>query len=302
MSRAWLLLPFLLSGFLLRAQKLEDGLWNSGRSNSIIALNNPGLTLQNQLSLVKLFPGFAVVRSLYDIRLTSTDSSIVSFSWPDTITSEHRFFQQIHNLPPAARTIIVDGDTLFTGQGGDLGRWQITFGPGQLRKLETLEICPTSQGKLFADGNPRELNAFVFSFNGWQGAGNRRVFVELAGKLSLNNMVGVYPANVEGTLERLKWRGDSLQQEMVIWYEGAAPDYNFEKKVLPRQGLLLQDIGTFDLALFDAPGFKKVNKTDFATNKRSLVGTIVYFALFTIPWLILLAFIVFLIRKPKKKS
>lgn len=302
MSPKWLLIPVLLFHSALHAQKLDDGLWNAGRSNSVVALNNPPLVLQNQLSTVRLYPGFAVVRSIYDVRLAGPDSTMVVFSWPDTLSTSHRFFHMIHNLPSAARTLIVDGDTMDVPANDGLVRWQLGFGPGQLRKLETLEICPTSQGKLFAEGDPRELNAFVFSFNGWPLPGNRRVFIELAGQLSLNNVAGVYPATVVGDLQHLKWQADTVQQEMVIWYEGAAPDYNFEKKVLPKQSLLLEDMRNFEITTFESPGFKAANKTDFSTNKRSLFGTILYFALFTVPWLILLGFIVFLIRKPRKKS
>jgi hypothetical protein len=52
--------------------------------------------------------------------------------------------------------------------------------------------------------------------------------------------------------------------------------------------------------LFDVPDFKPISKTDFTTNKKSTLGSVLYFILFSVPWLILVGFIVFLLRKPKK--
>jgi hypothetical protein len=282
------------------SQNIDDGLWNAGRAFSLELLNKEQVRLQNQLMLVQIYPGFAVVKGQYDILHSGIDSALVSFRWPDTATTVHRFFRHFHNLPSAGMTLLFGKDTLPLTRLSDGLHASVKLAPGVTR-LTTYQLAPTNQAKLSAEGSLKEANGFILSFAPEEQQGTRRAFVRLMTTVTQTNLIGVYPQSVTGTMQQLKWEPDS-NKAMVIWYEGAAPDYKFEKKVLPKQQLLFEDINGFDLALFDVPDFKAVNKTDFSTNKKSALGSILYFILFSIPWLILVGFIVFLLRKSKKSS
>jgi hypothetical protein len=296
----------LVSGFLLSitaaAQKIEDGLWNTGRAFSITTLNDDdSIVLQKQLSLVQIYPGFSVVKSVYDIRNTYQDSFYAEFHWTDTLSTAHRFFHQLNNLGSAGMKVLIGKDTIKP----QVVEGSLVFGsrlpPRQVTTITTYQLTPNNQAKLSGDETVKELNGFVFSFDNWKQQAVRQVFVQLAGGLSLNNLKGIYPATVTGTMDKLKWTPDSLNETLVVWYEGQAPDYKFEKKVLPKQHLLFEDINRFDLAFYDASGFKPLDKTDFTTNTRSTIGTVLYVIMFTVPWIFLIWFIVYLLRKPKKK-
>jgi hypothetical protein len=283
------------------SQKIDDGMWNAGRAFSIEMLNAGDLRLQNQLMMVQIYPGFAVVKGHYDILNSGADSIMATFKWPDTATTPHRFFQRLNNLPSAGMTVLAGSDTLALRPAADGMHFERKIPPGVTRMV-TYQLTPTNQAKLSAEESVKEANGFVISFVPGQLQGNPRVFVKLMTTLTQTNLIGVYPQSATGTIQQMKWQPDSAQQTMVIWYEGAAPDYKFEKKVLPKQRLLYEDINDFDLALFDVPDFKPISKTDFTTNKKSTLGSVLYFILFSIPWLILIGFIVFLLRKPKKTT
>jgi hypothetical protein len=226
---------------------------------------------------------------------------MATFNWPDTATTPHRFFQRLNNLPSAGMTVLAGSDTLVLNPAADGLHFERKMPPGVTRMI-TYQLTQTNQAKLSAEESVKEANGFVISFIPGQLQGNPRVFVKLMTTLTQTNLIGVYPQSATGTIQQMKWQPDSAQQTMVIWYEGAAPDYKFEKKVLPKQRLLYEDINDFDLALFDVPDFKPISKTDFTTNKKSTLGSVLYFILFSIPWLILIGFIVFLLRKPKKTT
>lgn len=296
----------LVSGFLLSitaaAQKIEDGLWNTGRAFSITTLNDDdSIVLQKQLSLVQIYPGFSVVKSVYDIRNTHQDSFYAEFHWPDTLSTAHRFFHQLNNLGSAGMKVLIGKDTIKPQVVEGFLVFGTRLPPRQVTTITTYQLTPNNQAKLSGDETVKELNGFVFSFDKWKQQAVRQVFIKLAGGLSLNNLKGIYPATVTGTMDKLKWTPDSLNETLVVWYEGQAPDYKFEKKVLPKQHLLFDDINNFDLAFFEGSGFKPLDKTDFTTNTRSTIGTVLYAIMFIGPWIFLIWFIVYLLRKPKKK-
>ncbi|HLO79696.1 MAG TPA: hypothetical protein VK166_01985 [Chitinophagaceae bacterium] len=284
------------------AQKIEDGLWNAGRAFSMTSMDNDSVILQKQLSLVQVYPGFSVVKSTYDILNLRKDSFSAKFHWIDTMSTEHRFFHSLNNLSSAGMKVLMGKDTLRPQVVGGSLVFDAVLPPAKLSTITTYQLTPNNQGKLSGDETVKELNAFIFSFDRWNKQGPRQVFIKLMGGLTLTNIKGIYPKTVTGTMQQLKWMPDSLNKTMVVWYEGQAPDYKFEKKVLPQQHLLYEDINSFDVAFFDGPGFKAIEKTDFTTNSRSLLGSVIYFILFSIPWIILIGFIVFLLRKPKKKT
>jgi hypothetical protein len=300
--RSLLLLGFTFFWFInASAQKLEDGLWNTGRSFSITPLIDDSILLQKQLSLVQIYPGFSVVKSVFDVLNMHRASFDAKFRWIDTLTTPHRFFSQLNNLSSAGMKIMVNKDTIQPQiENGSLV-FTTMLPPGILTTITTYQLTPNNQGKLSGDETVKELNAFVFSFDKWKHIGIRQVFIKLMGNIMLANLKGVYPKTVNGTMQQLRWMPDSLNESLVVWYEGQAPDYKFEKNVLPKQHLLFEDINDFDIALFDAPGFIPADKTDFSTNTRSTIGSILYFIFFSIPWIILIGFIVFLLKKPKSK-
>jgi hypothetical protein len=301
--RPWLLLVLAFQLCInASAQKIEDGLWNAGRAFSITSTNDDSIILQKQLALVQIYPGFSVVKSVYDIRNEHQHSISAEFHWTDTLTTVHRFFHQLNNLGSSGMKLLVGKDTIQPQLAGGALVFRVDLPPRQLTTITTYQLTPNNQGKLSGDETVKELNAFVFSFDKWNKQGQRQVFVKLMGNLTLTNIKGIYPNTVTGTMQQMKWTPDSLNETMVVWYEGQAPDYKFEKKVLPQQHLLYEDINDFEVAFFDAPGFKALEKTDFTTNTRSILGSVIYFILFSIPWIILVGFIVFLLRKPKKKT
>ena len=284
------------------AQKISDGLWNAGRVfNATPAKYGDSLILQKLVVRVQLYPGFSVVRTDLDLVNPGKDSLLTPLAWKDSSSTPHPYFNQIGGLPPAARVLIVNNDTVATDH-------PILFTPG-ITSISVFEITPNQQALLARSGTVREGNAFVYTITkaARKISGQPQVFVQMSGDLTLTNVMGIYPDSaVTTTMSQVKWLPDlqklEKEQSLVIWYEGAAADMKLEKKVLPASQQLYRELNGLNLSLFDTPSFSKSGKKDFSTNKRSPFFSFLYFLMFSTPWILLLAFLGWLIFKPKKKK
>lgn len=282
--------------FLMQAQQLPKGLWNAGRSFSLHSQDQEKLIIASHLTEVQLYPGFAVVKNQYNIKPKERDSVQATFSWTDTATIAHPFFGSLHNLPSAGMTILIGSDTLkWTGKP-----FTITLQPFKITQITTFQLCSTNQAKLSRNGGLREHNGLIISNGHWKCYNDRKVWIELKGGLTQLNLTGVYPVTVTGNRTRLRWLNEQLDSSIVLWYMGAAPDYKFEKKVVPQKNILYEDINTFNAKAYKEEIFSPLTITDFSTNAEHSWTSTLYFILFSIPWLMLVAFIIYLLKKPKK--
>jgi hypothetical protein len=256
------------------------------------------LVLQKQLTTIDLYLGFAVVRNELDVLNSGKDTITSMLTWPDSLTTPHALFNQIGNSPSLARKLILHKkDTVALDV-------PLRFAPG-VTHLTTYEITPNQQGILVKEGNTREANAFVYTIpsSTHKKTGVQQVFVQLKAGLTMTNVLGIEPSGeAQVTMSQVKWLPAATGGDLVIWYEGAAPDMKLEKKVLPTQDALYQELNAFDLMMFDSPAFKSPPKQDFSTNKKSPLLSALYFILFSLPWVLLVGFLAWLAFKPKKKK
>jgi hypothetical protein len=296
MSRIGLFFLFCTMATAVRGQQLPDGLWNAGRSFSI---ESEQLVPEKQITLVHLWPGFAVVKNQYSFRHEGNDSLKARFHWPDTATTPHPLLGSLHNLPSSGKRVLMDNDTLLPVKDASGLHWEIVLAPGGAAEITTYEVCPTSQAKRALGGGLKEQNGLIVS-NGKGVA--RQVLIELKGGLRQIDLTGVYPQDVLGSRERLLWNDTAAGRDLLIWYQGAPPDFKFEKKVEPKQALLFAEMDKFQLGAFAEETFEPLNKTDYSAHEPGGVTSVLYFILFSIPWLLLIAFIIFLLKKPKKQT
>ena len=287
-----------VSTFTAKAQRIGDGLWNTGRAFRPVPTAADSLVLQKQLTTIDLYLGFAVVRNELDFLNPGTDTINNILIWRNSLTTPHVLFNQIGNSPSLARKLILHKkDTVALDA-------LIRFAPG-VTHLTTYEITPNQQGILVKEGNTREANAFVYTIplSTYKKTGVQQVFVQLKAGLTMTNVLGIEPSGeAQVTMSQVKWQPTATGGDLVIWYEGAAPDMKLEKKVLPAQDGLYQELNAFDLMMFDSPAFKSPPKPDFSTNKKSPLLSALYFILFSLPWVLLVGFLAWLAFKPKKKK
>lgn len=271
-------------------QKVGEGLWNTGRSFA----PRPGsdsLYVQKLLARVQIYPGFSVVRTDMEMLNRGKDSLVTGMVFTDSITTSHPFFQHVSNLPPATRLLLVGRDTVDPAA-------HFAFAPG-ITAVSVLEITPNHQAILSRGGSVKEGNAFTYSFDPGSQAVSK-LLVEFRTGLTLTNVMGVHPSTALTTMSQLSYTpGD---RDLVIWYNGSAPDMKMEKKVLPLAQQLFDEMNSFNMAMFGSPEFRPVQQDDFSTNKRSPFVSFLYFIMFSAPWVILVAFLAWLALKPKKKK
>ena len=302
MRWAMVLAFFFVSGF-ASAQKIGDGLWNTGRVFSAVpAKYADSLVLQKLVARINLYPGFAVVRTDLDLQNPGKDRLETPLLWVDSTTTLHSEFTRIGNLPSADRVLIINNDTVATDS-------PVEFGPG-VTSITVFEITPNQQALISRSGSVKEGNSFVYTIQQapWKKKVVEQVFVQLAGDMTLTNIMGIYPpAQVTTTMSQIKWIPESVnanaeEQSLILWYQGAAPDMKLEKKVLPAKSFLYKELNNLNLSLFDTPSFVQTDKKDFSTNKKSPFFSFLYFLMFSAPWILLVAFLVWLVFKPKKKN
>jgi hypothetical protein len=336
--RKWRLLVFFyLASFAVSAQSDLPGIWNAGVAGQFYPVSPPDsiyfgkIRIQNQLILVNLYAGFAVIKGEYSF-INTTDQPIdiqigypVRGHYPQRIV-ENVFYNELYNFRAKANGIPVkpyrlsdsgkvipvniSGNESSSNLVTDWYVWQQAFPGGAVTTLTVYFITQNNLSKFKKGDESRDANAmgvFLESGNAWGGkieAGD--IFIKMNDKLSLIDIKGVLPDSLlKGDLYHLQYSFKNLEPKpgnnLLIWYDGAAPDYKFDKKVLPSTDTLYKMMDAFPLSEFNDTGFKLISRKNFSVAKSGLTFSgVLYFLMFFMPWIVLAGVIVFLLKGKKK--
>lgn len=313
--------------------RLPEGVWEAGGAGRIVQITAPSgprearVRLESELVMVDLHPGFAVVKAEYRFRNPSDAPSTLMVGIPsgghfplDTsgraVFSDLRSYRILANGDTVAPTHSnPDAMTPIPGYDSVMPHrylsWTQRFDPGETTVTVYL-LTRNHLSRLVREGSASDGNAFGYAFNGdrgWPGGtGMTQVLVRLNGELYLTGLRAVLPDSAfSGNLRHLRTvtRGDSTGRtgNMLIWYEGAAPDFKFDRKVLPAADTLYRIMDDFPLDEFDGPGFQPVSRMNLHVAKTGITPAgIAYFIMFFLPWVVLLFIIFQLLRKGKKEK
>jgi len=336
--RKWpLLVFFYLVSLAVSAQSDLPGIWNAGVGGQIYpvfpvdSIHFGKIKMQKQLIMVNLYAGFAVVKGEYTF-INTNDESIhiqigypLSGHYPQRIV-ENVFYNELYNFRAKANGIPVkpyrlsdSGNVIPANISGkesssslvtDWHVWQQAFPAGDTTTLTVYFITQNNLSKFKKGDESRDANAFGFfleSGNAWGGkieAGD--ILIKMNDKLSLIDIKGLLPDSLlKGNLYHLQYSFKNLEpapgNNLLIWYEGAAPDYKFDKKVLPFTDTLYKMMDAFPISEFNDTGFKLISRKNFSVAKSGLTFSgVLYFLMFFMPWIILAVVIVFLLKGKKK--
>ena len=306
-----------------QAQDSLTGLWNAGGAALLAPMpvdTGSALHLVKSLVRVNLYNGFAVTGQDYLIKNTGPTQESIKFILPQAGSFTSPRLGRVTYLAPDIQEIKIDGQLVTTTRdslvkaGQPVESWNgffLTFDSGQTRQVTIRSVVRTYLAKLKEANGSKDGNAFAFHFHNardrWKfQTGTGQVLVKL-NDLSMNNVRGILPASaVTGDMRHLQFSyaldipKDS--DNLVIWHEGAPPDFPFTKKVLPNKDTLNQLMDQFPLAEFGRPDFIALNRDNYETNTDSPLASALYYIFFALPWIFLFGFLVFLIRKPRKKK
>lgn len=343
MKKSLALLVFCLVGFAAFAKKTElPGIWNAGVGGQLYpifpvdSIHWGKIRIQKQLILVNLYAGFSVVKGEYSFSNTTDQPILMHIGYPaggryPQRIAEHVFFQDVFNFRALSNGQPVNAYRLsdsgkinpvrITGQGApdstateitDWHVWKQSFPAGTVTTVTVYYITQNNLARFIKDDESRDENAFGFcleSGNAWGGkisAG--QILVKLNDKLSLNNIQGLLPDNeIMGDMQHLQYSFANLEPDpnshLLIWYDGAPPDYKFEKKVLPSTDTLYRMMDAFPLSEFNDPAFKALSRKNFSLAASGLtLSGILYFLMFFMPWILLAVVIFFLLKGKGKKK
>ena len=294
-----------------RSQVITDGIWNAGGIYMpVFRQDHPSENVQIQKSVVMidLYPGISVAKSVYE--LFNADSLslkcrimlINSGRTPEAATG------MVHIRPSSITRILVNDSLVkpISTEPGQGAEWDIVIPANSPVHLVIYQLTQNHQAKLYREGDSRDGNAFVFIFSEpqKQQPPALTVMIRFREQLTLTNILGISPGKkTRGDLHHLQYTpASSTYAPLVIWYEGSPPDFKFQKNILPNADYLFREIDQFPLSDFNNTPFTVIDRFNFTANPKNPLAAIIYFVMFFVPWIILGAFIIFLIRKPRKKN
>lgn len=283
--------------------------------------------LHKTLVMVNLYPGFAVCRQQFVYLNEATVPLTASLQYPLGGSIGQLGIGQLEFSSPYALEILsnrspinrpdtlnittdpVAADFNFVPQHRITKaiRWQQVFAPGMPTVIQVQSIVRTSLSRFIRGRESRDGNAFALDLtgastgNGTDGA--TEVLVNLQEGLNLTNIWGLQPKRgISGDLTHIQYRPAGTDSTIfLVWYQGAPPDYPFTKKIAPFHDTLYKIMDAFPVAEFNAPHFKPQARDNFSLSPSGLTFSgVLYFLLFTIPWLVLGGIIIFLVRGKKR--
>lgn len=305
-----------------------DGIWNIGSAGHIRphqpsdSIRCQRIRLDNQIVLVNLYPGFAVVKSEYRFSNPSDSAIRIDLAYPASghyplqglgkgIFDDNRGLRVISNGKRMVTSRVTDSmhgpmDAYDPWIPTASDTWSQTFAPRSTTTIAVYLIARTHLSRLLQDDKASTGNAFGYitaGSNQWQGhAGAFQMLVRLNEDLYLTDIRGLLPDSAFiGNLTHLQYglsNGKAPRNgNIAIWYEGAPPDYGFDKKVLPAMDTLFRMMDEFPMAEFDDPSFRPILKSNFTVAATGVTfSAVLYFLMFTLPWLILVGVIIYLLR------
>jgi hypothetical protein len=322
------LFQVIVSTDLYAQETTSSDLWNTGTSAQIIPMDELPVTPQ-EISLIRekvwvdLFPGFAVVKSVFTFSNQTDQPLSIKIGYPVRGQFPTAIPALAHFDDARGLKIYVNGQTVSTrteqarSNGNDPSPftclvWNQTFPPDSQTTITVVSILPTQFSRLVEGERFSTGNAFGISLTGaeaWDGPIEQlQVFIRLNGGLMLADIRGLIPdSSFIGNLGHLQFDKTNLEPDsshnMVIWYNGAPADYPFEKKVTPLQEALRNSMDTFPVTAFNDPAFQPLRRIDFDVSSGGItLAGVLYFIMFFTPWVILIGFVLFILLGKRKRK
>lgn len=317
-----------LSFLAASAQPLQRGIRNTGYLGDLQvsvapagdSLPSPGqgagsgLRLAKRLTLVDLYPGAAAIRQSYTWMNAASATKQVIVSPTEPLPTSLAGIGTLYVLGPQVmrweNTTPGDGVPVTGSSAPGPGQRALVLSAGQTATVSLHALLQTNLSRFLSGDASRDGNALAIalagSMAGADSATEDEILVRMNEGINLTNIWGILPAGkTTGNLQYLRFvhqgrAADSLGT-FLLWYDGAPPDFKFDKKVVPIADTLFAQVDAMPLALFGDPGFKAMERQNFSLAPSGLTLTgILYFVLFSVPWIILAWFVVSMLRRRKK--
>jgi hypothetical protein len=315
------------------------GIWNAGVGGQFYPLFEKDsiyfgkIRMQKELVLVNLYPGFAVVKGEYSFLNLSNEDIRMHVGFPvngtyasaevDNVMFNDLYgFRAFANQRPVkayrlsdsgeVQSVRLIGDSSSFNEVTNWYVWEQDFPRGQPVTLTVYFITQNNLARFKRNFQSRDGNAFGYvleSGRAWAGnIGIGQILVKLNEGLSMNNVQGILPGKgIIGDLTHIQYSFNNLEPEpehnLLVWYQGAPPDFKFDKRVLPAADTLFKMMDAFPLNEFNSESFTVLERNNFSLSPAGMtLSGLIYFLMFTLPWIILGGFIIFLVRGKKKKT
>jgi len=321
------------------ANPAMPGIWNAGVGAQFYPLFEKDsihfgkIRMQKELVLVNLYPGFAVVKGEYsfinlsgeDIRMHvgfPVNGTYASSMVDNVVFNDLYVFRAFSNQRPVKSYRLSDSgdvqpvrlirDSSSFNEVTNWYAWEQDFPRGQPVTLTVYFITQNNLARFKRNFQSRDGNAFGYVLeSGRAWAGNiaiGQILVKLNDGLSMNNVRGILPGRgIIGDLKHIQYSFNNLdpgpENNLLIWYQGAPPDFKFEKRVLPVADTLFKLMDAFPLNEFNSEAFTVLERSNFSLSPAGMtLSGLIYFLMLTLPWIVLGGFIIFLVKGKKKNA
>lgn len=294
----------------------QPGIWNAGGAGAFFPLF-PGDSaafqvvqmVQEQVK-IHLYPGFAVVKGVYQMHNPSGDTVLMRVGYPvnssydaspDGQLAEVRF-DDLYDLRARVRGIpqqVEKAGEEFDGWYV----WNAVFPPGAITTLEVDFIVNTNDAFILRGYDRRVANAFIYLIESgatWlQPIGKGTILVQMMGGLTLADINGAAPSDMFEANEAqnlLVWRFENLSPSAadnpVITYGKRLDDFDFAA-VLARSSEYYRALGALSHQGLDTLSLEPHSFSD-PFHVGSSVGSVMvgvgfFLAMFGVPLLLVLA-------------
>jgi hypothetical protein len=338
--KPWILFLSLISyNTFAQTNPSMPGIWNAGVGGQLYppfekdSVHFGKIRLQKELVLVNLYPGFAVVKGEYNFLNLSGEDIRMHVGFPlngtyasaevdNVVFNDLYGFRAFSNQQPVNSYRLSDSgevlpvrlisDSSSSNEITNWYAWEQDFPRGQPVTLTVYCITQNNLARFIRDSQSRDGNAFGYvleSGRAWAGnIGIGQILLKLNEGLSMTNVQGILPAKgIIGDLTHIQYSFNNLKpgpgHNLLVWYQGAPPDFKFDKRVIPAADTLFKMMDAFPITEFNNPAFTTLERNNFSLADSGLTFSgALYFLLFSIPWIVLGGFVIFLLRGKKKNK
>lgn len=248
--RILLLLSCLALPISVYSNAAQPGIWSAGGAGTFFLYYPEDSAAFQQVQMVQelvkihLYPGFAVVKGVYQMHNPTGESVSMRVGYPVNSSydaSDNGWLREIHFSDLYNLRVRVRGKPVEYQKVTDMSDWYVwesTFLPGDITTLEVDFIVPTNGARVLEGYSSRDVNAFIYLVESgatWkQPIGKGTIMVQMMDGLTLDDVRGVGPPEyflANDSLRLMVWSFEDLSptgdDNPIITYGKTLENFDF---------------------------------------------------------------------------
>lgn len=228
----------------------QPGIWNAGGAGTFFLYYPEDSAAFQQVQMVQelvkvqLYPGFAVVKGVYQMHNPTDETITMRVGYPVNASydaSDDGWLREIRFNDLYSLRVRVRGKPVAFDKVSDMDDWYVwetTFSPGDITTIEVDFIVPANDARVLEGYSSRDVNAFIYLVESgatWkQPIGKGTIIIQMMDGLTLDDVKGIAPSDyflANDSLHLLVWTFENLSptgdDNPIITYGKRLEDFDF---------------------------------------------------------------------------